>query len=109
MAKKKRSLKRRMAAAGRLSSSQPKSVRDDRHGAIEFVAKVTKMPDFKVTELGNGKIGIECPKPTCKGKAVLNRKIWLLRDTDHLTRACSYCGMWYLIPLDLLPKKDPRK
>jgi hypothetical protein len=66
-------------------------------------------PDWKTTELGGGKLGIECPRQNCQGKATVNQKKWLFEQRDFLSRSCTYCNWLSMIPVELLPKKDPRR
>jgi DNA-directed RNA polymerase subunit RPC12/RpoP len=62
---------------------------------------------WKYVEMAANKLGIECPH--CGGKAVVNRKDWLIRDRFFTTRGCTYCDWWATIPIELLPVRDPRR
>jgi hypothetical protein len=58
------------------------------------------LPEWKTTDLGAGKLGIECPRKECGGKAVVNKRKWIkahvhtFHDNSKLViwgRACTYC------------------
>jgi hypothetical protein len=80
-----------------------------------------KLPEWIVTELGSGKIGIECPRTVvasnldprgrekCGGKAIVNKRRWLMIQPDYATRACTYCFNTNRIPKSALPKGDVRR
>lgn len=59
------------------------------------------MKTWNVVSLGAGKIGIQCPDTSCRGKAVVNRKKWLSSKPAFKTRSCTYCYKTFLIPPEL--------
>lgn len=100
-----------------------KSKKADRNKSVEREKKLVKspaspMPEWIVTNLTGGKLGIECPRSIvthtgarkkCGGKAVVNKQNWLMVQPDYRTRGCTYCFQTSKIPLSLLPKRDVRR
>jgi hypothetical protein len=48
------------------------------------------LPVWKVKQLGAGKLGIECPRRACQGKAVVSGRKWKEARPEP-TRSCTYC------------------
>lgn len=61
----------------------------------------SNLPVWKIKELGNGQLGIECPRSGCAGKAKVNKRKWLGSRVDYETRSCTYCFAPSWIPEDL--------
>ena len=61
---------------------------------------VSSLPVWLVTRLGPQKIGIQCPRKDCKGKAVVSRK-WL-RRTNIIGRVCTYCFKTSQVPKEMV-------
>lgn len=89
-------------------SDRPKA-KKHRDKALMRFKRQGDTPDWKVTDLGGNKLGIECPREKCKGKATVNKKRWLYEQTDFLSRPCTYCNWLAMIPINILPKRDPRR
>lgn len=108
---KKSSLKARKRAE-REAARKPLKSSKKGHGrkdAMEFVAKKLSYPEFIAKDLGEGKLGITCPRNHCRGKVIVNKKKWVFDDKDYRFRGCAYCNNLAAIPRDLLPKGDPRR
>lgn len=56
-----------------------------------------------VKELGQGQIGLQCPRTGCAGKAKVNKKKWIASHPEYETRSCTYCFHPSWIPEKLLP------
>jgi Zn-finger protein len=62
----------------------------------------SNLPVWKTTELGNGKLGIQCPRYGCGGKATVNKKKWIEAKPGFESRSCTYCYAVAWIPEELL-------
>lgn len=62
----------------------------------------SQLPKWEVTDLGEGKLGIRCPRRGCRGKAVVNGKKWKETRTYNgikiIGRSCTYCFRTAMIP-----------
>lgn len=104
----------------KLKKAKSKKTERDKSVARErkLVNSPKPMPDWIVTELTGGKLGIACPRTVvthtgarkkCGGKAVVNKQLWLMIQPDYRTRGCTYCFQTSRIPLEILPKRDTRR
>lgn len=71
------------------------------------IALMSMLPVWKVTDLGPGKLGIQCPQEDCKGKAVVGKKWAKPRLAKHhsteqdimiVGRPCTYCFKTAQVP-----------
>lgn len=63
-------------------------------------SRKSSLPLWLMKNLGANKLGIECPRKGCGGKAIVNKKKWLHSrtvenadgsKTDIIGRSCTYC------------------
>jgi hypothetical protein len=51
---------------------------------------LSTLPLWKLVDLGSNKLGIQCPRKECGGKAVVNKKRWTAQN-GFIGRSCTYC------------------
>ena len=69
-----------------------------RYSRGDSAAPGSTIPFWIVKALGPNKIGIECPRRDCGGKAVVNKKKWYKAQPNFITRSCTYCFKANRIP-----------
>lgn len=68
------------------------------------------MRTWITVKLDKGQLGLTCPSAQCRGKTVVNRKLWLHgAGKEYLARPCPYCFKSFRIPVEMLNKRMKEK